>query len=184
VIKIGILAGARGRGSNSVALVEAARRGDFPGEVSIVVAPDANAPVLEKVAESGIRTAVAATEEDLLAAFDGCDWICLAGYMRLLPPAVLHRWTNRILNIHPSLLPKYGGKGMYGLHVHRAVLAAGESESGCTVHRVSEVYDEGEVIHQLTCPVAPHDTPESLAARVLALEHQAYPQALQRVLAS
>ena len=99
--------------------------------------------------------------------------------MRLLPDLVLESKPGRVLNIHPSLLPKFGGAGMYGMHVHRAVLNAGESETGCTVHRVSPIYDAGEFVLQRRCPVMANDTAETLAARVLALEHLAYPEALQ-----
>ena len=99
--------------------------------------------------------------------------------MFLLPQEVVRRYEGRILNIHPALLPKYGGKGMYGIHVHEAVIAAGEKESGCSIHFVNERYDEGAVLLQKKCPVLPDDTPESLAERVLDLEHTAYPEALK-----
>ncbi|MFN3683119.1 MAG: formyltransferase family protein, partial [Fimbriimonadaceae bacterium] len=112
-----------------------------------------------------------------------CTLVCLAGYMRLLPKEVLDSFPNRVLNIHPALLPKFGGKGMYGMRVHEAVLRAGEAESGCTVHLVNERYDEGPIVVQLRCPVLPDDTPETLAARVLELEHRAYPEAVRKVLA-
>jgi phosphoribosylglycinamide formyltransferase-1 len=102
--------------------------------------------------------------------------------MRLLPEEVLAAFPNRVLNIHPALLPKFGGKGMYGMHVHEAVVAARETESGCTVHFVNEHYDEGAILHQRRCPVLPDDTPETLAARVLEQEHLAYPEAIQLVL--
>lgn len=114
-----------------------------------------------------------------MEAFRGADFICLAGFMKLLPSEVLRAFPNRVLNIHPALLPKFGGKGMYGHHVHEAVLAAGEKESGCTVHLVTDQYDEGEILVQLCCPVRATDTPESLAARVLELEHRAYPEAVR-----
>ena len=165
------------------ALVRAAQTGAFPGQIDIVVAPSPDAPALERARSLGIPTAVATTEEELVAAFIGVSWICLSGYLRLLPPTILSRWHGHILNIHPSLLPKHGGKGMYGMNVHRAVIAAGDPESGCTVHHVNEVYDDGEIVCQLRCPVEPEDTAESLAARVLALEHLAYPRALRQVLA-
>jgi len=111
------------------------------------------------------------------------DFICLAGYMRLLPSEVLELFPRRILNIHPALLPKHGGKGMYGHHVHEAVLAAGDAESGASVHYVTENYDEGDVILQRRCPVLPDDTPETLAARVLVEEHEAYVEALRLMIA-
>jgi phosphoribosylglycinamide formyltransferase-1 len=103
--------------------------------------------------------------------------------MTLLPSAVVSAYPGKILNIHPALLPKFGGKGMYGLRVHEAVLAAGEKESGCTVHFVNEDYDDGPPLYQAKCPVLPDDTPETLAERVLELERDAYPEALRLALA-
>ncbi len=110
------------------------------------------------------------------------DLILLAGYMKRVPKAVVERYPKRILNIHPALLPKFGGQGMYGLNVHRAVIDAKEKESGATVHFVSENYDEGEIIIQRKVAVTPDDTPESLAAKVLEVEHQIYVEALVKVL--
>jgi phosphoribosylglycinamide formyltransferase-1 len=166
------------------ALVEACRDGRVPNaQVAVVVASNENAPALAVARELGVRTCVAPNEADaLLAAFQGCDAICLAGFLRLLPAELLRQFPDRILNIHPALLPKFGGKGMYGMHVHEAVVAAGETESGCTVHLVNERYDEGRILLQKRCPVLPDDTAETLAARVLVLEHQAFPEALAEVL--
>lgn len=107
--------------------------------------------------------------------------IVLAGFMRLIPAALVAAYPKRILNIHPALLPKFGGKGMYGIHVHRAVIAAGEKESGITIHYVNEHYDEGEHLFQARCPVLPEDTPESLAERIHGLEHEHYPQVVEEV---
>lgn len=187
--RIGVLIGPKGRGSNFRAIAEACRAGQVPGEVVVVVSPTSQSPALDYAESVGITTVhLSPKEEDYAERLRetlcvmGVEWVCLAGYLRLLPAEVLHAYPSRILNIHPALLPKFGGKGMYGIHVHEAVLAAGESESGCTVHWVSEQYDEGEAILQLRCPVLPDDTPETLAARVLSLEHQAYPQALARVI--
>jgi len=120
---------------------------------------------------------------EMLAALDSADidLIALAGYLRLIPPAVIKRYPGRILNIHPALLPKFGGKGMYGLHVHRAVIEAGEKVSGATVHYVDEKYDQGRIVAQREVPVLPADTPETLAARVLAVEHEIFPAALEQV---
>jgi phosphoribosylglycinamide formyltransferase-1 len=119
----------------------------------------------------------------MLAALDSADidLIALAGYLRLIPPAVIKRYPQRIVNIHPALLPDFGGRGMYGLNVHKAVLAAGETESGATVHFVDEHYDEGDIIAQARVPVLPDDTPETLAARVLTVEHELLPNALERL---
>jgi phosphoribosylglycinamide formyltransferase-1 len=108
--------------------------------------------------------------------------VVLAGFLRLLPKEMVAAYPGRILNIHPALLPKYGGRGMYGMHVHRAVIAAGEQESGITIHYVNERYDEGEHLFQAKCPVLPDDTPERLAERIHALEHQHYPRIVEEVL--
>lgn len=165
------------------ALVEACQAGRIPdADVSVVVAPSEKSPALEVAAGYGIPTVVAKEEGDLLAAFQGCDVVCLAGYMRLLPGSVLEAHPRRVLNIHPALLPKFGGKGMYGHHVHEAVLAAGETESGASVHYVTEEYDDGQVVYQERCKVLPDDTVESLAARVLEVEHRAYAEAVRLVL--
>ncbi len=112
----------------------------------------------------------------------GADLLVLAGFLRKIPDAVLHRWKGRIVNIHPSLLPKFGGKGMYGNHVHKAVIEAGEKESGITIHQVTADYDEGEIIEQVRCAVLPGDTPELLAARVQQLEHTYYPKVLTQLI--
>lgn len=109
------------------------------------------------------------------------DLVVLAGFLRLIPATLIAAYPRRILNLHPSLLPKYGGKGMYGHHVHEAVLAAGESESGITIHYVNERFDDGEHIAQFTCPVLADDTPESLAARIHGLEHTHLPQVVEAV---
>ncbi|MFI5246760.1 MAG: formyltransferase family protein, partial [Gemmatimonadales bacterium] len=101
------------------------------------------------------------------------------GYLRLVPPEVTERWRGRIVNIHPALLPRFGGPGMYGRRVHEAVIAAGDRESGATVHHVDHVYDRGAIIAQERVPVEPGDTPDSLAARVLAAEHRLYPRTIQ-----
>ncbi|NTU98129.1 MAG: phosphoribosylglycinamide formyltransferase [Chlorobiaceae bacterium] len=110
------------------------------------------------------------------------EYIILAGYMRKVPDAVVDAYRERIVNIHPALLPKFGGEGMYGINVHKAVLAAGESESGATVHMVDEEYDRGRIVLQQKVPVLPGDTPETLALRVLACEHELYPRALRKIL--
>lgn len=110
------------------------------------------------------------------------DLIVLAGFLWLLPPPFVKAFPNRIINIHPSLLPRYGGKGMHGIHVHRAVLEAGDQESGITIHYVNEEYDRGTCIYRHTCPVAEGDMPETLAARVLALEHEHLPRVVEQLL--
>jgi len=168
------------------ALVRACQAGEVPAKVEVVVASGTGSDAEASAQSLGVKTQVVLPGEEygarLLEALSGCDWICLAGFLRILPQVVLARFPNRVLNIHPSLLPKYGGKGMYGHHVHEAVLAGGELESGCSIHYVNEQYDDGAVILQKICPVLPDDTPESLAARVLVLEHMAYPEALAKVI--
>lgn len=104
--------------------------------------------------------------------------IVLAGYMKLLPIEIVRKYRNRILNIHPALLPKYGGKGMYGMNVHNAVIESGDRISGATVHFVDEIFDHGVILIQRTVPVLPEDDPESLATRVLEVEHQILPNAV------
>lgn len=183
MVKLAVLVGAKGRGSNLRAIVGACASGEVPAQVVRVVTPDSSSPAAQWALDSGIPAVeVRRTENytsDLLRALQGIDIVCLAGYLYLLPPEVLAAHPGRVLNIHPALLPKFGGQGMYGLRVHEAVLASGDAESGCTVHLVTERYDEGEALVQLRCPVLPGDTPETLAARVLQLEHQAYPQAIR-----
>ena len=104
------------------------------------------------------------------------DFIVLAGFLWLIPSFITAAWPNKIVNIHPALLPAYGGKGMYGHHVHEAVIAAGEKESGITIHYVNDHYDQGAIIFQAKCPVLPTDTPDDLAARVHELEYRYFPQ--------
>ena len=113
----------------------------------------------------------------------GIDLIVLAGFMWLMPGELVRAFANRIVNIHPALLPKFGGKGMYGHHVHEAVVTAGETESGVTIHYVNEHYDEGQIIFQARCPVLPTDTPDEVARRVQALEHAHYPRVVGEILA-
>jgi phosphoribosylglycinamide formyltransferase-1 len=114
----------------------------------------------------------------------GINFIILAGFLWLIPVSILRAYSGRILNIHPALLPKYGGKGMYGLKVHEAVLNAGDKESGISIHSVNEKYDEGQIIFQARCPVEPGDTPETLAARVHELEYRYYPEIIEKVIRS
>jgi phosphoribosylglycinamide formyltransferase-1 len=108
-------------------------------------------------------------------------FIILAGFLWLVPSYLIHAFPNSIINIHPALLPKYGGKGMYGKHVHEAVIKNGEKESGITIHYVNEKYDEGNIIFQTRCPVYSNDTPEILAQRVHLLEHEYYPKVIEKL---
>lgn len=183
-VKIAIVVGGKGRGSNMRALAERIAQTDDL-EVVAVVAPKADIPAVETAQSLHLPVRVVPTGEgydDRLAdALADADWVCLAGYLRLFPTSVLNAHAGRVLNIHPALLPKFGGKGMYGMHVHEAVVAAGETESGCTVHFVTEHYDEGAVIAQAKCEVLPTDSADEVAAKVLKLEHETYFAALRRL---
>ena len=112
----------------------------------------------------------------------GADWVILAGFLWLVPENMLAAYPNRIINIHPALLPKYGGKGMYGHHVHEAVKAAGETETGMTVHYVSNVCDGGEIIAQFSTPLSPDDTPDDIAAKEHVLEQEHFPKVIEQLL--
>lgn len=131
--------------------------------------------ILREVWKTGEEVAVVLSEYNV-------DFIVLAGFLRRVPDLLLQRYPCRIINIHPSLLPKYGGKGMYGNHVHEAVVAAGERQTGITVHYVNEQYDEGAIIFQATCAVTPDDTPESVAEKVHGLEYSHFPKVIEQVL--
>lgn len=169
------------------AIAEACKAGEIDGKVAVVIGPRTDAPAMQAAREMGLQTLHFDPASDPdgvalqgIAVQYGLDLVCLAGYMKLVPAGFLRRFPNAVLNIHPALLPKYGGRGMYGHHVHEAVLANRESESGCSVHFVTEKYDEGAVLLQLKCAVLPDDTAESLAARVLALEHRCYVEAINK----
>lgn len=169
---------ASGRGSNLEALFRALA--DHPTAEIVLVASDrAGAKALERAEDRGVATAVVdpADGRAMIERLESraVDWIVLAGYLKRIPTAVVERWRGRILNVHPALLPKFGGQGMYGMNVHRAVIEAGERESGATVHIVDEEYDRGPVVAQRTVAVEPDDTPEALAARVLEVEHRLLP---------
>jgi len=182
-MRVGVLIS--GRGSNLLALIDACSAPDFPAEIALVISNSAGAGGLAHAEKAGIPTAVIAhkdfpsreafdeaMDEELRAS--GIEFICLAGFMRLLSAKFVARWQGRIVNIHPSLLPAFKG-----LHVHEQALAAGVSVSGCTVHYVVPELDAGPIILQAEVPVEPNDTPASLAARVLEQEHRIYPEALK-----
>ncbi len=166
------------------ALLRACGDGSIPAAIHGVIAPRTGTKAAQNAGDAPVI--VVEPGEDygtrLLAALEGATVVCLAGFTRLLPMEVVGAFPGRVLNIHPSLLPRHGGPGMYGKRVHEAVLASGDAESGCSVHWVTEHYDEGAVILQGSCPVLEGDTPDTLAARVLELEHQIYPQAVKQVL--
>ena len=169
-----------GGGSNLQSLLDTLPAGG-PATVALVVSNSAKAGGLERARKAGVSAVVLADAGDgaewlRLLAEHRIDLVVLAGYLKLVPAAVIAAYRGRILNIHPALLPEFGGAGMYGKRVHQAVLDARRTESGCTVHLVDEVYDRGEILAQARVPVLPGDTAESLAARVLAEEHKLLPR--------
>ncbi|HMN06110.1 MAG TPA: phosphoribosylglycinamide formyltransferase [Flavobacteriales bacterium] len=186
MVRIAILAS--GSGTNAQRLMEHFATSPA-AEVALVGCDQPRAQVIQRAWNMGVPTYLFGKKElldgtlqrELQQARIGL--IVLAGFMRLIPSALVQAWPDRILNIHPSLLPRHGGKGMYGHHVHEAVLAAGDKESGITIHLVNERYDEGRVLFQAKCPVLPNDTPDSLAGRVHGLEHAHYPQVVEQYLA-
>lgn len=178
---------ASGTGSNAEKIIAHLKK--HPSlQVALIVSNKPDAGVLKIAAANHVPTLVIEKErffrgDSYLPELEqhGIRFIVLAGFLLKVPTALIAAFPNRIINIHPALLPKYGGKGMYGMRVHEAVLAAGEKESGITIHFVNEHFDEGEHIFQTTCPVDPNDTPESLAQKVHALEHEWYPKVVERV---
>lgn len=170
--------------------MDAASEGRIPGEVILLASTTPGAPALERAAAAGVPHRLipagehpqpGALDDALADAFQeaGAELICLAGYMRLLGPRFLERFAGRVMNVHPALLPAFGGRGLYGHRVHEAVLESGAKVSGVTIQLVDEEYDHGPIILQKVTLVQDDDTPETLAARVLALEHQAYPEAVR-----
>jgi phosphoribosylglycinamide formyltransferase-1 len=157
--------------------------------VALVVSNNPNAGVHGRVNQLGIPSITFSNEEFA----EGCgivqklaeyqvDWIILAGFLKKIPEPLLNAYPNKIINIHPALLPKHGGKGMYGMRVHEAVVIAGNKESGITIHYVNENYDEGQIIFQAKCPVLPTDTPDDVANKVHALEYTHYPQIIESLI--
>ena len=170
---------ASGGGSNLGALLDAFPPGGDV-EIVLVISDRADAGALARAAGRGVPAAVlddprSGAEWTLLLDSHRVDLVVLAGYLKLVPAEVIAGWRGRMINVHPALLPAFGGPGMYGLRVHRAVLDSGARESGVTVHLVSEEYDRGEIVAQERVAVEPTDTPERLAARVLAAEHRLLP---------
>jgi formyltetrahydrofolate-dependent phosphoribosylglycinamide formyltransferase len=171
-----------GRGSNLEALLRVLGSG-APAEIVVVLSDRSGVAGLELARSRGIPAEVLSDPDDEAAWLallhrHQADLVVLAGYVKLVPGPVIAAFRGRIMNIHPSLLPAFGGKGMYGARVHRAVLASGVRETGATVHLVDEVYDRGPVLAQVRVPVLPNDTPERLAARVLEVEHRLLPAAV------
>jgi len=179
---------ASGNGSNAENIVRYFRS-HGGAEVCCILSNRPDAYVLERARQLGIESRVFGREDfseggkvlDYLQ-HKRTDAIILAGFLLKIPRVLIQAWPDRILNIHPALLPDYGGKGMYGMHVHEAVLRNGDEVSGITIHLVNEHYDEGRILRQVRCEVRSDDTPESLAARVHALEYLHYPLVIAEML--
>lgn len=179
-----------GSGSTMLNLAGAIERGELPARIELVIASRPDAKGIERARSAGLRCEVInrktypdteAYSDALARCLDaaGVDLVCMAGYLCFWH--IPDRWLGRTLNIHPSLLPQFGGRGMHGMRVHEAVLRAGANVSGCTVHYADNQYDHGPIILQRSCPVLPDDVPETLAARVFEEEKLAYPAAIKSV---
>ena len=179
---------ASGRGSNLQAILDYLDRssGRASYEVAAAVSNKSDAPALDLARKRGIPAIVVGADGDALAAAlasNKIDIVALAGYLKKIPRSVVEAYAGRIVNIHPALLPAHGGEGMYGLRVHEAVIAAGDRETGVTVHLVDAEYDRGAIVAQWRIPVLKGDDAQSLAARVLKVEHTLYPRALDLIAA-
>jgi phosphoribosylglycinamide formyltransferase-1 len=172
-----------GGGTNLQALIDALR-GSPVARITRVIASRPDAPALERAQRAAISTIVLAHPDDpaeIVTAVGDAGLVVLAGYLKRIPPAAVARLRWRVINIHPALLPGFGGPGMYGHRVHAAVLASGATRSGATVHYVDEEYDRGPIIAQWPVPVLPNDTPDTLAARVLEVEHRLLPRVVEEL---
>lgn len=178
---------ASGTGSNALKIIEHFST-ISDAQVSLIISNNPTAPVLDIAKNHNIpslvinRTGFYKTE-DILAnlATKAIDFIVLAGFMWLVPPYLVAAFPNKIINIHPALLPKFGGKGMYGMNVHKAVYAAKETETGITIHYVNEQYDEGNIIFQAKCSLEPSDTPDLIALKIRQLEHDNFPLVIEKL---
>ena len=177
-----------GNGTNAHAIINHFKDSEI-AQVGLVVSNKGDAPVLMKASQSGVPIMILdkkeyfATKE--LVEFlqkEKTDLIVLAGFMLLVPDTLTKAFPNKIVNIHPALLPAYGGKGMYGHHVHEAVIKNKEKESGITIHYVNEKYDEGKIILQEKCKIEESDTPETLAQKIHIIEHKLYPVVIEKLM--
>lgn len=180
---------ASGSGTNFQSVINSVEAGQIQATITGLITDRSKIKAIERAKTHGIpvfviEPGVQDFSERLIETLQKCsaDLIILAGYLKKIPDAVIRKYPGQIINIHPSLLPKYGGKGFYGLRVHEAVLEHGESISGCTVHYVDEKYDSGSIIAQRTVHVSEHDTPQSLADKVLREEHQLLPETINKIL--
>ena len=186
VKKIAILAS--GSGSNAENIANYFKGSDYAG-VSFIIANNPDAYVIERAKRLGIEYAVVTKAQfieadsiiDMLKERD-IDFVVLAGFLLLVPAKLIQAYPGRIVNIHPALLPKHGGKGMYGDRVHKAVVESGDTESGITIHLIDEQYDKGTTFFQAKCPVLPTDTPDDVATKVHALEYEHFPHVIEEIL--
>lgn len=176
---------ASGNGSNAENIIRYFQQQPRGAEVALVVCNRAEAGVLHRAEALGVEAVVmpkvSINDEAAMTTLlesRGIDLIVLAGFLLMVPPFLIARYPDRIVNIHPSLLPKYGGKGMYGRHIHEAVVAAGEKETGITIHFVSDACDEGRIIFQASVPVEPTDTPAEVEFKIHALEREHFPRVI------
>lgn len=183
--KIAILASGEGTNAERIIRYFLEKR---TAEVALVITNKAQAGVLKRAERLSVPSLILTAQEfasgkalEALHLYN-IDFIVLAGFLLKVPDTILHDYPNKIVNIHPALLPKFGGKGMYGSHVHQAVIDSNEKESGITIHYINEHYDEGNTIFQATCPVLPDDTPDTLAARVHQLEYEYFPRVIERAI--
>ena len=188
IMKKNIAIFASGSGTNAENIIRYLQENDFI-RVALVLSNRSDAYVLEranrlKVPSKGFLKDDWISGEQILALLReyNIDFIVLAGFLVRVPEVLLHAYPDKIINIHPALLPKFGGKGMYGDRVHEAVVTAGEKESGITIHYINEHYDEGNTIFQAKCPVLPEDSPADVAKKVHSLEYEYYPQVIEKLL--
>lgn len=183
--KINIAIFASGSGTNAEAIIKYFQNSKY-GKIALILSNNKNAYVLERARNYNIPSVVFNRDEfyhstqiiDILRQHK-IGFVVLAGFMWLVPGALVESYEKRMVNIHPALLPKYGGKGMYGMHVHEAVVKNGETESGITIHWVNKVYDDGQIVFQVKCKVDTTDTPEDVAAKIHTLEHANYPRVIE-----
>ncbi|MBQ5784016.1 MAG: phosphoribosylglycinamide formyltransferase [Bacteroidales bacterium] len=183
---------ASGNGSNAESLTKYFNNGNT-ANVKLIVCNNKNALVLQRAKNLNIEALIMPKEHlcsenpvELLEILESrkIDYIVLAGYLLKIPLALVNKYTHKIINIHPALLPKYGGKGMYGMNIHKAVVEAKEKETGITIHLIDEIYDNGKIIFQTTCSVEPDDTPEIVAKKISLLEQTYFPKVVEEYILS
>jgi phosphoribosylglycinamide formyltransferase-1 len=190
-LNLGILSSHNG--SNVQAIIDSVKNQQLNANICVIISNNPNSGTLEKakkanipafcVNEKSCSSNVEKVDKELIRIFEkyNVNLVILAGYMKKISPELLKKFNNRILNIHPALLPKFGGKGMFGMNIHKAVIAAKEKFSGATIHLVNENYDEGRILAQEKVAILENDTPETLAKRVLEIEHRLYSNTLSKI---